>query len=124
MLAYVLKVRPERWLTWVVLAALLPTIAVVAHAAELRVVDASGLVRAVKVVRGPARIVIALQNPSESGAAAGVRGECLAVNVDGLAAEKRTQINSKSECVFDQMTEGSWQMRVPETAKWRARVYE
>jgi hypothetical protein len=95
-----------------------------AYAAELRVIDAAGLVRAVKVVRGPSRVVITLQNSSDKGSGTSVRGECVAVNIDGLAAEKRTQVSAKNQCVFDQMSEGSWQMRVPEVATWRAQVYE
>ena len=108
----------------VLVGILLCSTALVAHAAELRVVDASGLVRAVKVVRGPARVVITLQNSGDKSAAITVRGECVAVNIDGLAAEKRTQVSAKNQCVFDQMSEGSWQMRVPEAATWRAQVYE
>lgn len=95
-----------------------------ACAAELRVVDAAGLVRALKVVRGPARIVITLQPASGPGSTAAVRGECVAVNIDGLAAEKKAQVNSRSECIFEQMSEGSWQIRVPEKVTWRTQVYE
>jgi hypothetical protein len=95
-----------------------------ACAAELRVVDAAGLVRALKVVKGPARIVITLQPVSGQGSSAVVRGECVAVNIDGLAAEKKTQANSRGECIFEQMSEGSWQIRVPEKVTWRTQVYE
>jgi len=96
----------------------------IADAAELRVVDALGLVRAVKVVRGPARIVISLQSPNGHVGAAVIRGECIAVNTDGLAAERKTNVSSRNECIFDQMSEGSWQIRVPEAATWKAQVYE
>jgi hypothetical protein len=111
-------------LRWMLVVPVLFVTTLLAYAAELRVIDAAGLVRAVKVVRGPSRVVITLQNSSDKGSGTSVRGECVAVNIDGLAAEKRTQVSAKNQCVFDQMSEGSWQMRVPEVATWRAQVYE
>lgn len=85
-------------------------------AAEIRVVDAGGLVRAVKVVRGNARLVISLTSVAT--------GECVATNVDGLAAEKRIAVSSKGECVFEDVSVGSWQIQVPGSVGWRVRIYE
>ncbi len=85
-------------------------------AAEIRVVDAGGLVRAVKVVRGNARLVISLSSSTQ--------GECVAVNVDGLAAEKRVSVSPQGECVFTDVGVGSWQVQVPGSVGWRARIYE
>jgi hypothetical protein len=96
----------------------------VAYAAELRIVDASGLVRAVKVVRGPARIVIHLQSTKGHTGAVAVRGECTAVNIDGLSAEKKSAVDPRNECVFDQMSEGAWQIRVPDATTWKVQVNE
>lgn len=87
-----------------------------AVAAEIRVVDAGGLVRAVKVVRGNARVVIALNQS--------VSGECVATNVDGLAAEKRVAVSPQGECVFVDVGVGSWQVQVPGSVGWRVRIYE
>jgi hypothetical protein len=87
-----------------------------AEAAEIRVVDSTGLVRAVRVVQQNSRIVIAIKG--------GVQGECVATNVDGLSAEKRVAVSSKGECIFTDMPEGSWQVAVPGKATWQAKIYE
>jgi hypothetical protein len=92
---------------------------VIAYASELRVVDSAGLVRAVKVVQNQGRIVITVQE-----VAGAIQGECVAVNVDGLSAEKHTSLSPKGECVFTDMPVGSWQITVPVKAKWRAQIYE
>jgi len=93
-----------------------------AQAAHLRVVDSSGLVRAVKVVRTGARVVITIVKTPLSPAPS--RGECVAVNIDGLATERHVQIDTKGECSFKNMTEGSWQIAVPQDAAWRVQVYD
>lgn len=86
------------------------------QAAEIRVVDSTGLVRAVRVVQRNSRIVITIKGA--------VQGECVATNVDGLSAEKRVAVSAKGECVFSDMPEGSWQVTVPGKATWQAKIYE
>jgi hypothetical protein len=88
----------------------------VSAAAEIRVVDAGGLVRAVKVVRENARIVVTLNFPTV--------GECVATNVDGLAAERRVAVSPRGECVFPDVGVGSWQVQVPGKVGWHVRIYE
>jgi hypothetical protein len=109
---------------WFVVSALLLAVgllcAAAAHADEIRVVDARGLVRAVKISRGAVRIVVTL----EGAMAASPRGECVATNVDGLSAEKRVQVSAKGECVFSDVTGGSWQIVVPSGFSWRVQLYE
>jgi hypothetical protein len=90
------------------------------HADEIRVVDARGLVRAVKVTKGALRMVVILE-PANS---AVVKGECVATNVDGLAAEKRVPVSPQSECTFTEVSGGSWQVSVPQGATWRVQLYE
>lgn len=85
-------------------------------AAEIRVVDAGGLVRAVKVVHENARIVVTLNSVAS--------GECVATNVDGLAAERRVPVSSRGECVFSNVGVGSWQVQVPGSVGWRVHIYE
>lgn len=92
----------------------------VAQADEIRVVDARGLVRAVKISRGAVRVVVTLEGVP----AGSVRGECIATNVDGLSAEKRVQVSGKGECVFSDITGGSWQILVPPGFSWRVELYE
>ena len=89
-------------------------------AAEVRVIDSQGLVRAVKITRGRARIVVSLS------ASPGIKlvGECVASNVDGIAAEKRVHVTPNGQCVFDDISEGAWQLTVPESATWKAVIYE
>jgi len=91
-----------------------------ARADEVRVVDARGLVRAVKISRGSVRVVVTVE---AAGKAAPV-GECVATNVDGLAAEKRAALTPKGECVFSDVGGGSWQIGVPQGFSWRVQVYE
>jgi hypothetical protein len=85
-------------------------------AEEIRVVDAGGLVRAVKVVRANARIVVTLNSAAT--------GECVATNVDGLAAERRVPVSPQGECIFSDVGVGSWQVQVPGKVGWRVRIYE
>ena len=94
-------------------------LAVSAFAAELKVVDATGLLRAVRVVGGNARIVVTILQPPGA-----LHGECVATNVDGLSSEKRVPISPKGECVFMDMAVGSWQITLPVQGKWRAQIYE
>ena len=90
-----------------------------ADAAEIRVIDSTGLVRAVRVVQHNSRIVITMQ-----GETGGVQGECVATNIDGLSAEKRVAASPKGECVFNDMPVGSWQVTIPGKVSWRAQIYE
>ncbi len=86
---------------------------------QLRILDASGLIRATKVVAESGNITISLDR-SESVQA----GECVATNLDGLAAERRAPISSNAECSFEKLSAGSWQVKVPGSAHWRAQIYE
>lgn len=91
-----------------------------AVADEIRIVDTRGLVRAVKVVRGSVKMVVTLESLTGLNA----KGECLANNVDGLAAEKRVAITSSSECIFNGVGAGSWLVSVPTGFTWRVKLYE
>lgn len=117
-----MKVRGRDLLKVVCISALVSIGAVVfdASADEIRVVDARGLVRAVKITQGVARMVVTFEPPN--GVAA--KGECVATNVDGLAAQKRVAISVKSECTFSEVTGGSWQISVPQGYMWRVQLYE
>jgi len=87
---------------------------------EIRVVDARGLVRAVKITRGAARMVVTLEPKND----VATTGECVATNVDGLAAEKRVAVSEKYECTFAEVRGGSWQISVPKDYMWRVQLYE
>jgi hypothetical protein len=90
-------------------------------AAELRILDSAGLVRAVRVVKDGGKAVLTLQR---NGVPAAAQGECVATNVDGLSAEQRVAISAKGECVFNGLSSGSWQIAVPSEVTWRVRIYE
>jgi hypothetical protein len=92
-----------------------------ASAGELKILDSAGLVRAVKVVKNEAKIVVTLQPGAASGA---TRGECVAANIDGLAAEQRVGVSAKGECVFAGLSSGSWQITVPDGIRWKVQIYE
>jgi hypothetical protein len=91
-----------------------------AWADQIRIVDSGGLVRAIKVTRVMARVVITFQGANASS----IKGECIATNVDGLAAEKRVPVSAKAECAFSDVGGGSWQLTVPNGANWQVRIYE
>lgn len=90
-------------------------------AEEIRIVDERGLVRVVKITRGAVKVLVTLESKSDTVTA---HGECRAINVDGLAAEKRVQVSEKGECVFQGVTGGSWQITVPPQFQWRVQLYE
>jgi hypothetical protein len=92
-----------------------------ASASELKILDSAGLVRAVKVVRNEAKVVLTFQSGTNGGA---LRGECVATNIDGLAAEQRVSVSTKGECIFAGLSNGSWQIAVPQGAVWKVQVYE
>jgi hypothetical protein len=91
-----------------------------ASAGELRVIDSAGLVRGMKVTRGAARLVVSLK----SDGVAQLRGECLASNVDGIAADLKAVINPSGECLFQGVGDGSWQITVPAGLSWRVKIDE
>ncbi len=98
-------------------AAIAPFVAPsVAQAADLRIIDSSGLVRAVRVVSQPATVKITIEGVSSP------HGECVAANVDGLAAEKREPVSPQGVCIFKELPTGSWQVTIPVKARWRVQI--
>jgi hypothetical protein len=87
-------------------------------AADLKIVDAAGLIRGVRVVRDSSQVTVSLVDPN------GARGECVASNVDGIASERRENISSKGQCVFNALAAGTWQITVTGGARWRVRIDE
>jgi hypothetical protein len=100
---------------------LLVGFAATAVASELKILDSAGLVRAVKVVKNEAKVVLNLQ---PNGSSVAIRGECIATNIDGLAAEQRVGVSAKGECVFAGLSRGSWQITVPNAVSWKVQIYE
>ena len=90
------------------------------RADQIRIVDSGGLVRAIKVTRSVAKVIVTIQSPQPQT----IKGECIATNVDGLAAEQRVAISAKGECVFSQASGGSWQITVTGGVNWQVRIYE
>jgi hypothetical protein len=86
--------------------------------AQLRILDSAGLVRATKVVVDSGTVKISLD---EAGL---VKGECVATNLDGLAAERRIPVSPNAQCFFEKLSIGSWQVKVPGDVRWRAQIYE
>jgi hypothetical protein len=98
--------------------ALLPYLLVAQQVAgaQLRILDTAGLMRATKVVVESANVKISLD---EAGT---VTGECVATNLDGLAAERRAPISPNGQCSFEKLSAGSWQVQVPGAVRWRAQI--
>jgi hypothetical protein len=92
----------------------------IAFGEETRIVDGHGLVRAVRITKGNSvQVIVALELINK----AVPRGDCVAINVDGLNSEKRVPISqAKGECVFTDVASGSWQITVPPGFNWRVRI--
>jgi hypothetical protein len=89
-----------------------------ADAADLRIVDSAGLIRAVRVVKDSAVVKIALVDAKSA------QGECVAMNVDGIASERRGKISPQGECIFAGLAAGTWQVTVSGGARWRVKINE
>ena len=89
-----------------------------ALAAELRVVDTSGLIRAVRVVRDVTTVTVIVEEPK------GAKGDCVLTNVDGIASERREVISTNGACVFQGVAAGTWQAKVSAAVKWRVKINE
>lgn len=87
-----------------------------ASALDVRIVDSKGLIRAVSVVKDTSRVTIRALDHQE------VSGECVAVNVDGIASERREKLGPSGECVFNSLVAGTWQITVSTTSRWRAKI--
>lgn len=87
-----------------------------AGALDVRIVDSKGLIRAVSVVKDTSRVTIQALDHQ------GVSGECVAVNVDGIASERHEKISPSGECVFNALVAGTWQITVDTTSRWRAKI--
>jgi hypothetical protein len=70
----------------------------IAFGEETRIVDGHGLVRAVRITKGNSvQVIVALELINK----AVPRGDCVAINVDGLNSEKRVPISSKrGVCIY------------------------
>jgi hypothetical protein len=92
-----------------------------AMAAELRVLDASGLARAAKIVKERGAVVILLGvSPSEASSAV-----CTLKSVDGLADDLTTRGRESAnggECVFEAVAAGTWETSVQGADRWSVRV--
>lgn len=88
------------------------------EAADIKIIDATGLIRAVRVVKDSSIVRVTVTDPP------GVRGECVASNVDGIASERREPISAEGECVFKALAAGTWQVSVSGGARWRVRIHE
>lgn len=88
------------------------------EAADIKIIDSSGLIRGVRVVKDTSVVRITVVD------APGARGECVASNVDGIASERREAISPQGECVFSSLAAGTWQVTVSGGARWRVRINE
>lgn len=88
------------------------------EAADIKIIDASGLIRAVRVVKDTSIVRVSVIEPP------GARGECVASNVDGIASERREPLSAEGECVFKSLAAGTWQVSVSGGARWRVRINE
>lgn len=89
-------------------------------AAELRVVDTSGLVRSAKVIEDSADVIIEISSANGAGET------CTLKNVDGLAADKTVTASQgatgKLECRFQGVPAGTWQGAITSRGRWQVRI--
>ncbi len=84
---------------------------------EIRVVDRSGLVRAVGTVKRESTIVLELD-----AATARETKECVLSNIDGLSAERRAAVSPDGRCIFRGAIATSWQVEVPQRGRYKVRI--
>ena len=89
-----------------------------ADASDLKIVDSAGLIRAVRVVKDSAAVKVSLVD------AKGGQGECVAMNVDGIASERREKISPQGDCTFVGLAAGTWQITVSGGSRWRVKINE
>lgn len=93
-----------------------------AHAAEVRVLDSIGLVRATRVIKDRARISIRLQ-PGQAGVAVSGR-DCTLSNLDGVAKEQRVNSGPDGVCEFRDIPSGAWEVSVASGVRWSVTINE
>jgi len=85
----------------------------IASAAEIRIVDGVGLVRAVRLVKGPSTVVVV---------GVDVGAQCSALSVDGIEGERNVSASGSGECTFSALPPGTWQIKVSSGHRWKARI--
>lgn len=88
----------------------------VALAADLKIVDATGLVRSAKVVQDDGDVEVTLGGESQSG------NTCTLKNVDGLAPDQSVNATSSHTCKFSGIPAGTWQLSTLQPSKWQVRI--
>lgn len=88
-------------------------IAPAALSEEIRIVDARGLTKSVKIVNAPTDVTVRLESPGQ--------GVCQATNVDGIAEDKTASVEGGA-CVFSKLPPGTWQVKTPGGSKWSAKI--
>jgi predicted secreted protein len=74
--------------------------------------------RAARVVHDLSRVVVTIEEPK------GLKGECVLLNIDGIASERREAISSSGACVFSALAAGTWQVKVAGATRWRVAIEE
>ncbi len=88
-----------------------------AYAAELKVVDTTGLVRSARVVQDDGEVEVAFIGDTHSGII------CTLKNVDGLAPDRSVPASPAHTCVFPGVPAGTWQLSTSKPSKWQVRIF-
>ena len=81
------------------------------HAGEIRILDSRGLVRAVRSVESPMKVLIEIRSPLLEDKKATL------INSDGIGHDIKGVAESKSELAFPQVSEGTWQIQEPPSSQ-------
>ena len=91
-----------------------------AAAADLRVIDVSGLVRGVSVVKSAGAVSLSYSVTGSTPVT------CTMKNIDGLSNDRSVVGSSTAEgqgqCLFPALTPGTWQATVEGGARWQVRI--
>ena len=82
-----------------------------AVAGELKILDARGLIRALKETRGVSTVIISLEENAADTAAQKSLSVVLS-NVNGLAADISGRRGSSQTLIFEQVPEGEWRIQI------------
>ncbi len=103
--------RLPRYLTTLLLSTLLMgSLPSLASAGEIRILDSRGLVRAVRTVESPMKVVVETRS-------AGNNKKATLINSDGIGHDIKGVEEGVSSITFPQVSEGTWQIQDPPSSE-------
>ena len=76
------------------------------HAGELKIVDAHGLTRALKVIARPVTVIVSPSDPS-------IKSAIELLHTDSFTQDIKEPARENGQFVFREVGEGAWQIKAP-----------